>query len=80
MNMRETTTKFRLANWTEKIRECGASGETIKNFCLKRGITKKHILLLVTKAPSDSLRTACRDTVIAVGATETATLRRTKVA
>ena len=55
MNIRETTTKFRLANWAEIIRERGASGETINDFCLKKGITKNTYYYWLRKLR----RTAC---------------------
>jgi len=40
MNTRELTAEGRLAHWAQVLRERAASGETVKDFCLTRGITR----------------------------------------
>ena len=41
MNTREIATEYRLAQWTQMIQERVASGETIKDFCQRRGISRQ---------------------------------------
>ena len=55
MGTREMTTRYRLAQWAEVIQERAASGETIENFCLRKGITKNAYLYWLRKLR----RTAC---------------------
>ena len=55
MGSREMTTKYRLAQWAEIIQERTASGETIDNFCLRKGISRNSYIYWLRKLR----KTAC---------------------
>jgi len=40
MNTRELATQYRMAEWADLLRERSASGESIKDFCDNRGISR----------------------------------------
>ena len=44
MGTREITTRVRLAHWAEVIQERTASGETINDFCLRKGISRNSYI------------------------------------
>lgn len=41
MNTREATQKYRLSQWTEIIRECRSSGQTVTSWCADHDINPK---------------------------------------
>lgn len=49
MGTREITNGFRLAHWTEVIQERAVSGETINNFCLRKGISRNSYIYWLRK-------------------------------
>lgn len=42
MNTREATNKYRLGKWTEIIRECRSSGQTVAVWCANHDINPKN--------------------------------------
>jgi hypothetical protein len=40
MNSREITRKIRLEQWTQALKERAAAGETVKEFCRNKGISR----------------------------------------
>ena len=40
MNTRQVATEYRLAQWVQAMQERKASGETIKEFCQRKGVNK----------------------------------------
>jgi len=40
MNTREIATQYRLARWAAEIQEKSADGETVKDFCRRKGISR----------------------------------------
>jgi len=40
MNTREMATEYRLASWAQAMQERVANKETIKEFCLRRGVSR----------------------------------------
>lgn len=55
MGTREMTTKIRLAHWSEVIQERAANGETINDFCLRKGISRNSYIYWLRKLR----KTAC---------------------
>ena len=58
MNTREVTRKYRLNQWTEIIRECRSSGQTVKAWCADHGINPKtyyYWLRIVREAACEAL-------------------------
>ncbi|EEG79138.1 IS66 family insertion sequence element accessory protein TnpA [Dethiobacter alkaliphilus] len=58
MNTREVTRKYRLNQWTQIIRECRSSGQTVKAWCADNGINQKtyyYWLKKVREAACESL-------------------------
>lgn len=41
MTTREITHQYRLSQWTEIIRECRSSGQTVKNWCEEHNVSDK---------------------------------------
>jgi len=41
MNTKEMATEYRLAQWTQMIQERVANGESIKDFCQRRGVSRQ---------------------------------------
>jgi transposase-like protein len=55
---RETTKAYRINQWTQIIRECRNSGQTVSDWCESQGIDPKkyyYWLKCVRKAASDAL-------------------------
>jgi len=44
MNAREMTKEYRMTQWTQLIQERNEKGETIKEFCERRGISRSSYL------------------------------------
>jgi transposase-like protein len=58
MNTREITRQYRLKQWTELIRECRSSGQTVVAWCAEKSINPKsyyYWLKKVRQAACDSL-------------------------
>ena len=58
MNTREITRQYRLKQWTELIRECRSSGQTVVAWCAEKSINPKsyyYWLKNVRQAACDSL-------------------------
>jgi hypothetical protein len=58
MNTREITRQYRLKQWTELIRECRSSGQTVAAWCVGKSINPKsyyYWLRKVREAACDSL-------------------------
>lgn len=62
MNTREVTKQYRLSKWTEIIRECRSSGQTISAWCVDHDINPKtyyYWLRRVRTAACEALPSLC---------------------
>lgn len=62
MNTREVTNQYRLKKWTEIIRECRSSGQTISSWCADHDINSKtyyYWLRRVRTAACETLPSLC---------------------
>lgn len=67
MTTREATKNYRINQWTQIIRECRSSGQTVKVWCAEQGIDPKkyyYWLSQVRKAATQALPTTTNDSSI----------------
>ena len=62
MNTREMATEYRLAQWTQLIQERVAGGESIKDFCQRRGVSRQAYFYWQRK-----IREAAVEQIVAAG-------------
>ncbi len=63
MNTREVTQKYRLNQWTEIIRECRSSGQTVSKWCADHDINPKSYYYWLRR-----VRTAACEALPSIGA------------
>ncbi|MDD2497390.1 MAG: transposase [Desulfitobacteriaceae bacterium] len=54
MNTREVTSKYRFNQWTEIIRECRSSGQTISAWCAEHNINPKTYYYWLRRVRADA--------------------------
>ena len=67
MTTREATKNYRINQWTQIIRECRSSGQTVKVWCAEKGIDPKkyyYWLSQVRKAATQALPATTNDSSI----------------
>lgn len=62
MNTREVTRQYRLNQWTEIIRECRSSGQTLSSWCAENNVNVKSYYYWLRK-----VRTAACETLPVAG-------------